>query len=100
MNITEDAQFRSYLLKQIEEREFSERTGVHCSDLIYCLNKQALRRITGEKPTEQELLLFSIGWSTQAWISGKFIDVPEVEVDRIKVTLDASVCPECGGILE
>ena len=40
MIITEDIEFRTYLVKRIEEREFGERTGVHMSDLNYCLNKQ------------------------------------------------------------
>jgi len=96
MKITEDAQFRAALLKHIADREFSERTGTHCSDLIYCLNKQALRRRLGDESTDQEVLLFSIGWATQRWLTGRDEDVESREVDGILVTCDANyydICP-------
>ena len=89
MNIVEDQQFKDWLIKSIEEREFHARTGVHCSDLIYCLNKQALRKSNPEPNTEKETLLFSIGWATQRWLTGADEDEPEVEVDGIIVTRDA-----------
>ena len=98
MQIIEDPQFRSLLLKRIAEREFSDRQGTHCSDLIYCLNKQALRRLLNPPSSEHEVLLFSLGWSTQRWITGQSEDVPEVIVDGIAVTPDALFCPKCGGI--
>ena len=89
MNIVEDIEFRASLLKQIAEREFSVRTGIHQSDLVYCLNKSALRRRVGEETTDKEVLLFSLGWATQRWLTGKDEDEPEKEVDGIKVTCDA-----------
>lgn len=98
MEIIEDAKFQAYLLKQIEERMFHERTGVHQSDLNFCLNKQALRRAHPEANTEKETLLFSLGWSTQGFLTGQSEDVPEVEIDGIIVTVDALACPKCGKI--
>jgi len=89
LNITEDLVFRAELLKRIADREFSERTGVHQSDLVYCLNKQALRRKAGEQSTDMEILIFSLGWATQRWLTGQDQDEPEKEVDGIKVTCDA-----------
>jgi len=100
VKITESPTFRANLLAKIAAREFAERTGVHCSDLLYCLNKQAMRRLHPEEPTDSELLLYSLGWSTQAWISGKFVDSCPVEKDGIIVTCDAVVCPCCGVIIE
>lgn len=97
MNIVEDLVFRAQLLQRIGDREFKERTGVHCSDLIYCLNKQALRRIHPTANTEREILLFSLGWATQRWLTSQAEDEPEKEVDGIIVTCDALVCPECKG---
>ena len=89
MNITEDKEFRAALLRKIETREFHERRGIHQSDLTYCLNKQALRRIHPVVNTDADLLLYSIGWSTQRWLTGADEDEPEIEVDGIIVTLDA-----------
>lgn len=90
MNITEDQSFRADLLQKIAQREFQERTGVHCSDLIYCLNKQALRRFKPLPIDDATLLLFSLGWATQRWLTGESEDEPETEVDGIIVTLDAT----------
>lgn len=90
MNITEDLEFKQVLLKKIEEREFSERTGVHNSDLVYCLNRQALRRREPVENTERETLLYSIGWATQRWLTGRDTDEPEIIMDGITVTMDAT----------
>ena len=89
MEITLSPEFRADLLKRIEKREFNERTGVHCSDLIYCLNKQALRALYPQPTKDSDLLLYSLGWSTQRWLTGQDQDEPEKEIDGIKVTLDA-----------
>jgi len=89
MEIIEDREFRQELLQKIERREFKERTGVHGSDLIYCLNKQALRKLNPLDVSDSELLLFSLGWSTQRWLTGQDEDEPEKEVDGIIVTCDA-----------
>ncbi len=88
MEILEDLAFRKTLLDKIEKREFSDRSGTHSSDLIYCLNKSALRKLTPRPSTEEEILLFSIGWSTQRWLTGQDKET-EFEVDGIKVTPDA-----------
>jgi len=93
MKIDPCPEFRKQLLERIAKREFRERTGVHSSDLIYCLNKQALRRLKPKSIGENELLLYSLGWSTQRWLTGQDEDEPEVEVDGIIVTADA-VVPE------
>lgn len=100
MKIELAPEFRAELLKKIEQREFRERTGVHCSDLIYCLNKQALRKLYPKPTNDDTLLLFSLGYSTQRWLTGQDRDVPEKEVDGIIVTLDALVCPKCGDMYE
>lgn len=90
MEVSEAPEFRQALIKKIAEREFAERTGTHCSDLLYCLNKQALRRRLGDQPTEQDTLLFSLGWATQRWLSHKWTDEAPIEMDGILVTCDAN----------
>lgn len=95
MKITPDPEFRKYLIGTIRQREFHERTGVHCSDLIYCINKQAWRKSDPTEDTDEQTLLYSIGWATQRWLTGKDEDEPEVERDGIIVTPDAlyDSCP-------
>ncbi len=89
MEIVEDAQFRAELIEKIRMREFAERTGVHMSDLNFCLNKQMLRKVKPLPDTEQEILLFSVGWASQRWLTSKDVDEPSKEVDGILVTCDS-----------
>uniref|UniRef100_A0A6M3K602 PD-(D/E)XK nuclease superfamily protein n=1 Tax=viral metagenome TaxID=1070528 RepID=A0A6M3K602_9ZZZZ len=88
MKITEDPWFRAKVIEKIRAREFGERTGVHQSDLNYCLNRQAFRRLAPKGDTDRETLIFSLGYSTQRWLTGMDKDEPEMEVDGIKVTTD------------
>jgi hypothetical protein len=90
MIISHDSEFKAWVISEIAKREFTERTGVHCSDLIYCLNKQALRRLQPLPTTEREVLLFSLGWATQRWLTGKPEDEETITVDDIQVTPDCS----------
>lgn len=99
MEIVEDKQFRVELLKKIRAREFSERTGIHMSDLNFCLNKQVLRKLQPKEDTDQETLIYSIGWATQRWLTGQDEDEPSKIVDGITVTCDALV-PVEGVILD
>lgn len=89
MLIEQDDRFKADLIRRIAEREFSERTGIHTTDLIYCLNKQALRRTHPIEDDEHTILLYSLGWSTQRWLTGQDQDEPEITVDGITVTMDA-----------
>lgn len=88
MKITRDLAFEQVLLDKIAQQEFKERTGVHCTDLVYCLNKQALRRLQPKPAERSEILRFGRGWATQRWLTGKLFDVEEVTMDGITVTLD------------
>lgn len=88
MEYTEDLKFRAELLQKIRDREFSERTGVHFSDLNYCLNKQVLRKKDNTKEPDQTILMYSLGWATQRWLTGNLVDAPTVEKDGIQVTCD------------
>jgi len=47
------------------------------------------------EPTETEVLTFSIGWSTQRWLTGKDEDEEGIELDGIIVTPDVILdgCP-------
>ena len=91
MKIEVDNEFKDLILKKIAEREFSERTGVHSTDLIYCLNKQALRKLQPKESTDEEILTFSLGWSTQRWLTSSFEPEVEFMVDGITVTPDTLV---------
>lgn len=89
MEIIEAPLFRQQLLDYIAKKQFRERTGVHQGDLVYCLNKTARAKMNPVELTDEELLIFSLGFATQNYLTGKDDDEPEIEVDGIKVTLDA-----------
>jgi len=89
MRIAPDPSFKAWLLEKIAAREYHERRGVHCSDLIYCLNKQALKRLQPQPIEEDTLLLFSLGYAIQRWLTQQDKDEEEVEQDGIIVTKDA-----------
>ena len=90
MKVYKDEKARAELLGQIAEREFhGERTGVHCSDLVYCLNKQSFRKLLPLEETEEEILLFSLGWMSQRWLTHSWEDTPTITKDGIQVTPDA-----------
>ncbi len=95
MQVERDIAFETYILHRIEEEEFSVREGVHCTDLLYCLNKQACRKFYPAPNTQQETLLFSLGWSTQRWLTRADKDAPEIIRDGITVTPDSyfESCP-------
>ena len=95
MEIIVDKIFQHKLIQTIETREFHERTNVHSTDLSWCINKQALRKLEPTPNTEKETLLFSVGFMAQRWVVGIEHDVPEITVDGITTTLDALVCPKC-----
>ena len=89
MEIVIDEEFRRELLDKITMREFKERTGVHSSDVVYCVNKQGLRRRNPTIEADHVQLIYSLGWSTQRWLTGQTEDEPSREVDGILVTCDA-----------
>jgi len=95
MNIRKDPKTRRKLLDSIAQREFHERIGVHGSDLVYCLNKQALRKLCPAEQTDEETLIFSLGWSTQRWLTGTFDPEAEYTIDGITITPDSDIggCP-------
>ena len=97
MRIELDPQFAQEVLDKIAVREFSDRSGTHATDLIFCLNKQALRKLRNPKPTDEEILLFSLGWSTQRWLSGSFEPDTVIIKDGIQLSLDSIIVPSEGG---
>ena len=87
MKIVEDVAFKEVLMQRIKDREFNDRSGVHSSDLNYCLNRAAMKKLCPLPITEHEVLLFSVGWSTQHWLTDGAAETPHV-VDGIIVTPD------------
>uniref|UniRef100_A0A6M3L3G6 PD-(D/E)XK nuclease superfamily protein n=1 Tax=viral metagenome TaxID=1070528 RepID=A0A6M3L3G6_9ZZZZ len=89
MNITRDTEFETYLIDWIKNRESKEREGTHQSDLLFCLNESAMRRLKPTEPSTADLLRWGRGYATQRWLTGSLEDEPEIEIDGIKVTPDA-----------
>lgn len=87
MDIVEDREFRDNILLEMKQREFSIRNETHCSDLCYCLTKQAFRRLYPIESSDEEILRFTIGWATQRWLTEQPEETSYV-VDGITVTPD------------
>jgi hypothetical protein len=87
MKVQENPEKRAQLITMMAEREFSERTGIHQSDLVYCLNKSALRRMKPRASSPRDVLVFAMGWATQRWLTGQPDEEPIIK-DGITVTMD------------
>ena len=67
-------------------------SGTYCAEGFWahnCLNKTLLKKLNPRPETDQETLLFGMGWMTQRWLTGQDKDIEEKEVDGIIVTCDA-----------
>jgi len=91
VEITRDLEFEGLLIWRIALREFEERTGIHCSDLVYCVNKSALRKLKPVPTKVEEVLIWSLGWATQRWLTGEKADADSIVVDGISVTPDVLI---------
>jgi hypothetical protein len=86
MHITENRELTRLMIDHIANlygiRE--KREGVHLSTLIYCLKRQQLDagelRVT---PTDEEVMLFAIGWGLQDVMTPKHAETPTLEKDGI-----------------
>ncbi|KKN78297.1 hypothetical protein LCGC14_0351560 [marine sediment metagenome] len=90
MKVISDELFKAKILDQIKTRDFGDRTGLHFSDLNYCLRKAYFRKKypdIGGNLSEQTILKFSIGLALEKWITGDY-EQKEVEVDGILLTPD------------
>lgn len=87
MKIVEDPEFRQRILDKIVAREFNDRSGIHSSDLNYCLNKAVMRKVKPLPNTDEEILIFSMGWATQYWLTEGAEETPHI-LDGIIVTPD------------
>jgi hypothetical protein len=61
-----------------------KREGIHLSTLIYCLKRQQMD--AGEHtivPTDEEVMLFAIGWGLQDVMTPKSAETPTLEKDGI-----------------
>lgn len=63
MELVEDPALRQSILDiLVEEYKLHEpRSGIHASDLIYCITKSYWNKVDYQPPTESESMMFSIG---------------------------------------
>jgi hypothetical protein len=89
MEIYKDEEAKHEILRRMQTTDFQNRTGIHQSDLVFCLNKSYLRRVCPKPPKESEILRWGRGIASQRWLTQKLEDEPTVELDGIQVTPDA-----------
>jgi hypothetical protein len=88
MDIVENNELSRIMLDHLAEMYGikSKREGIHLSTLIYCLKKQQLDNGDDNSrivPTDQEVLLFALGWGLQDVMTPKSTETPTLEKDGI-----------------
>ena len=93
MNIIADETKKKEILQLIRERSWSDRTGLHFSDLNYCLRKPYYREkypdIAMEQEKEDTTLIFSLGHAWEYWLT-RTDEHHEYKQDGITCTPDFS----------
>jgi hypothetical protein len=67
------------------------RTGIHLSTLVYCLTRSYLDQTQFIKPTDQEVLLFSLGYGLQDVLTPKEATTPTIVRDGITYRPDMMI---------
>jgi len=65
MKITQNPEIVNEILGRLVEEYVEEREFPHATQLIYCLTKSYFDITHNTKPTNEELLLFAIGWGLE-----------------------------------
>jgi len=89
MKISKDPEAKAEILRRMKEADFQDRTGVHQSDLVFCLNKAYLYKVEPVEPKESDILRWGRGIASQRYLTRSLYDEPTVEIDGIQVTPDA-----------
>jgi len=98
MKVSKDPEAKAEILRRMREADFQDRTGIHQSDLVYCINKSYLYKTEPVEPSESDVLRWGRGVASQRYLTRKLHDVETVELDGIQVTPDAFFCPCCGEV--
>jgi hypothetical protein len=67
MQITENYELSRIMLNHLSDKYnlHVKRTGTHLSSLIYCLTKQQFDQVDPLPPTDEEVMLFALGYGLQ-----------------------------------
>jgi hypothetical protein len=88
MEIVENNELSRIMLDHIADMYGikTKREGVHVSTLLYCLKKQQMDNGAEETrlvPTDQEVMLFALGWGLQDVMTPKSAETPTLVKDGI-----------------
>lgn len=64
------------------------REGIHLSTLVYCLTRSFFDQLAPVEPTDQEVMLFSLGYGLQDVLTPKEATTPVYEKDGITFSPD------------
>lgn len=90
MKITEHPQLNRMMLDHLATRyKINEkREGIHLSTLIYCLTKQQYDQECFADPTDEEVMLFALGFGLQEVLTPSNASTPIIEKDGIMYSPD------------
>lgn len=92
MKITDNPELSRIILTHLSDlyKIRQKREGIHLSTLIYCLSRSYFdnQSITPIVPTDEEVMLFALGWGLQDVLTPKDTSSPVLEKDGIKYSPD------------
>lgn len=92
MIISENAELSRLIIDHLADlyKIRERREGIHLSTLIYCLTRSYFdnQSSTPIVPTDEEVMLFALGWGLQDVLTPKGTSTPILEKDGIKYSPD------------
>lgn len=73
-----------------------KREGIHLSTLVYCLTRSFFDQLAPIEPTDEEVMLFSLGFGLQDVLTPKEAETPVYEKDGITFSPDFVLMVEAG----
>lgn len=79
----------SAIIQQLKDEYLTERPEIpHLSELIYCLTRSYDNRMSPEPPTDEEVMLFCLGFGLERVLLGDFAKMPMKCKDGIYYSID------------
>lgn len=90
MNIAENHELTRLMLDHLADRYNikQKREGIHLSTLIYCLTKQRYDISSPIEPTDEEVMLFALGFGLQDILTPPDATTPILEKDGVTYSPD------------
>ena len=102
MNITENKPLTRLMLDSLATKYKikEKRLGIHLSTLIYCLTRQQFDQQQPVEPTDEEVMLFALGFGLQDVLTPSDATMPVIKKDGVTYSPDFVLALGSGGLTE